>query len=54
MQERQDIEQDVQLVGGPEELVCLASDDWMSKDEYDAHDDEQRHTCQAWNTNGMG
>lgn len=53
MQERQDVEQDVQLVGGPEELVCLASDDRMSKDEYDAHDDEQRYTCQAWNTNGM-
>lgn len=54
MQQRQDVEQDVQLVGGPEELVSLAPDDRVSKDEYDAHDDEKHNTRQAWKTVGTG
>ena len=44
MQQRQDIEEDVKLMSRPEEFVCLAAYDWVSEDEDDAHDDEERYT----------
>lgn len=44
MQQGQNVQKDVKLVSRPEELVRLATYDWMSEDEDDAHDDEQCYT----------
>ncbi|MPC09848.1 hypothetical protein E2C01_002465 [Portunus trituberculatus] len=47
VQQGQDVQKDVKLMSRPEELVCLATYDWVSEDEDDAHDDEERYTCKT-------
>lgn len=45
MDQAQQVQDDVEAVSQPEELVCLLADQRVSEDKYDDHHDEQHHTC---------
>lgn len=45
MDQTQQVQDDVEAVSQPEELVRLLADQRVSEHEYDDHHDEQHHTC---------
>lgn len=49
MYQTESIQDYVQAMSGPEELVSLLPDCGMSKDYDDAHDDKQEHTSYSLN-----
>lgn len=46
----QEVEDHVEAVRRPEELVRLLPDDWVGEHEDDDHHDEEQHSCQTCRT----